>query len=749
MVMLSISEWAANFDVTARPWLILGKGPSYAYIREICQTAYHICSLNHVVRELPVTLAHVIDLDVVRDCADAIVLNGRYLVMPWHPHVKFRASPKTLMEYIPEIPVLQRLEAEGRLLCYNATTAGRYTPYPGAPHVKVRFFSAEAALNVLVACGARTVRSLGVDGGNSYSHAFGDLHGRTLLRNGRESFDAQFQTIAETIRRSGILYAPLYMEAPARVFVGTDQTQMLACRVLEFSIKKHASMTVEVTPIDNAGLPVPKDATRQARTGFSFCRFKIPALCNFSGRGIYLDADMLVLADIADLWSRPFEGADLLFAEQSSAQGRLPQYSVLVLNCSNLQWDAQDIVSGLDQGRYDYTQLMHEFCILPPERKRALLPSEWNSLEHYEPGTTRLLHYTDMPNQPWVSDRNPNRKLWFSYLREAISEGFISEDFLYEEIARGHVAPALPRWIRLREPSNMNRLMANWTPPYRRFSKSVKTSREPDPETADIGNQSHLFSKIAGRLRHIVNARHWMSRTSMLQSSATRIKVPMSARPFSHSAPFADSEAERVPLVHVFRQAALNWISTQRTSSSTMVAAECGIYKGHAVIACAKIAQDLGIPLRLFALDSFSGLPELSEADLRLAPQKARYRYTTLFADVSLAEVERRCAENRVSSSVILVPGLFSHTLPALPEQKYHFINIDCDLFEPHLECLEYFYPRMCQGGVIFFDDYHSADFPMAREAIDNFMSSKPERLFHLRYGPDGVNGTKCFFIKY
>ena len=55
----------------------------------------------------------------------------------------------------------------------------------------------------------------------------------------------------------------------------------------------------------------------------------------------------------------------------------------------------------------------------------------------------------------------------------------------------------------------------------------------------------------------------------------------------------------------------------------------------------------------------------------------------------------------------------------------------------------------MVKGGVLFFDDYHSIDFPMASKAIDQFMSDKPEQLLHLRFGDDGPNITKSFFVKY
>jgi len=101
-----------------------------------------------------------------------------------------------------------------------------------------------------------------------------------------------------------------------------------------------------------------------------------------------------------------------------------------------------------------------------------------------------------------------------------------------------------------------------------------------------------------------------------------------------------------------------------------------------------------------------------------------------------------------VAESIELVEGVFSDTLQRLPDQHYDFVNIDCDLYEGHMQCLEYFYPRTKPGGTIFFDDYHSTTFPMARRAADDFLKGRSEQLFHIRFGDDEVNHTKAFLTK-
>lgn len=436
-----------------RPWLILGKGPTFHSRHRFDLRSYETLGLNHVCRETAVTVAHAIDLDVVEQCGDAIARNAQVLVMPWRPHVRSGRSrawrtgcPTTLSNLTVEQlaaqhPMLRRLDEEGRLLWYNLSTAGSAVR-GGSPIVLVRYFSAEAALNLLATAGVRHVRSLGVDGGTEYSPEFADLADTTRLVNGRDDFDVQFGEIARTLLRTGISYAPLDIDRPMQVYVAGSEPQMLPLRVLEYSIRKHASLDVAVHAIDDAGapIPLPKDACNRPRTPFSFQRFLVPALSGFQGRAIYLDSDMQVFKDIRRLWTLPFAGADVL-AAPASATSRLPQFSVMVLNCARLRWDIHTIVDALDTGRLTYEQLMHKLAITG--RVRVDVPPEWNSLEAFHPQKTALLHYTDMSTQPWLSKANRLGFLWTRDLFDALDAGFIPAHEVESHIRAGHVRPSL------------------------------------------------------------------------------------------------------------------------------------------------------------------------------------------------------------------------------------------------------------------------------------------------------------------
>jgi hypothetical protein len=446
--MRSFFEWFAESGFRPdEPWLILGKGPSFSKRDAFDLKPYRLLSINHAVREQPVTAAHVIDADVIDACADVIEKNAKVVVMPWYPHVKNGPGTKTLDELARENPVLGRLDRAGKLLWYNLGT-GR-AARDGSPVVPVKFFSGEAVLNLLAEAGVRRVRSLGVDGGASYSPSFDDLKDKTLLANKWKTFDQQFAGMAKTLARTGIDYAPLTIPSPIRVFVAATEKEMLPVRVLEYSIKKHTPMTVEVLPLCRAGLeiPVPKSPENAARTPFSFQRFLIPALTDFQGRGIYLDADMQVFRDFTNLWTRPLDDAEILTVGDTGDGSRRPQFSVMVLNCDLLRWDIRAIVDGLDRGRMTYEQLMYDMAVATTIRTD--LEREWNSLERYEEGKTALLHYTDMPTQPWVYADHPLGHLWVRDLLEAIDLGVIPLAFVEEEARKGHVRPSLP--VQLRE----------------------------------------------------------------------------------------------------------------------------------------------------------------------------------------------------------------------------------------------------------------------------------------------------------
>lgn len=458
--MQELTEWARSIRFPVKPWLILGKGPTFSQRNEFDLSSYNLISLNHAVVQQRVDIAHVVDLDVIDDCGEALLRNSRFVVLPRHPHLMFRPTAARLEDFVTHIPVLAELDRDERLIWYNAATGPRDGD---APVVDLRYFSSEAALGIVAHLGATTVRSLGVDGSRSYSAAFDSYRDKTLLQNDQPSFNPQFRELDRIAAKHGVQYRPLI--GPLRIFVGVDPAQRVAAEVLEHSLHAHASVPIRVDHLDQQIDRTPRDPRSRPRTPFSFNRFLIPSLMGYEGSALYLDSDMLVFDDVAELFSLPFGSHSVLCTNQPSPPaewrnhpdfkaGR--QFSVMLIDCERARWDLDDVISKLDSGALSYEDLMFDLALVPPAEIGDTIPDHWNHLERFVPGETKLLHYTVVPTQPWRSTTNPLRPLWLDAFRGAVEVGAVdrgalitaARDGLVEQdlvdLAEGVESPPVP-----------------------------------------------------------------------------------------------------------------------------------------------------------------------------------------------------------------------------------------------------------------------------------------------------------------
>ena len=232
------------------------------------------------------------------------------------------------------------------------------------------------------------------------------------------------------------------MEEPVRVFVGAHATEKLPLMVLEYSIRRHTPLSVEFRTIDNSLAPAPTDPRFLPYTNFSYGRFAIPKEAGYQGRAIYMDSDMIVFRDIAEIWGAPFDGAKILVervTDQTRGKGRLT--AVMLMDCGALRWDPAEIVARLGTD-YDYTQLMSILPLLEEGDLQDRLPVGWNSLDELT-DETRLLHYTKIKTQPWVYPAHPLGHVWVDEVRRMLAENALDAATVRQEVANGHVRPSL------------------------------------------------------------------------------------------------------------------------------------------------------------------------------------------------------------------------------------------------------------------------------------------------------------------
>lgn len=104
---------------------------------------------------------------------------------------------------------------------------------------------------------------------------------------------------------------------------------------------------------------------------------------------------------------------------------------------------------------------------------------------------------------------------------------------------------------------------------------------------------------------------------------------------------------------------------------------------------------------------------------------------TSGFSDTSLERVKRFVGE---SANTFYCVGDFPESAVHVPnEEKFAFVNFDCDLEAPIRLGLEFCYPRLSSGGIILIYDYKSGwKWPGVKRAVDGFLKDKPERLILL-----------------
>lgn len=162
------------------------------------------------------------------------------------------------------------------------------------------------------------------------------------------------------------------------VYVGVDPRQPLSYNVLQHSIQRYRSEPVAVIPLKLSELPI----TRRGLTEFTYSRFLVPWLSGYAYQSVFMDADIVVRGDIAEL----FRCVDLTCAVQvMQEQARFEWASVMLFNnhkCQNLTPEyVQDEANNL----FD----------LAWASKIGTLPPEWNHCVGYtEPKDAKLYHYT-------------------------------------------------------------------------------------------------------------------------------------------------------------------------------------------------------------------------------------------------------------------------------------------------------------------------------------------------------------------
>jgi len=92
------------------------------------------------------------------------------------------------------------------------------------------------------------------------------------------------------------------------------------------------------------------------------------------------------------------------------------------------------------------------------------------------------------------------------------------------------------------------------------------------------------------------------------------------------------------------------------------------------------------------------------------------------FKDTSHSLVSARI--QRITPYFSIIKGLFpSSATTSMGREKFILVLIDCDLYLPIADSLEFFRHRMLPSGIILVHDYNSPYYQGAAQAVDEFCS--------------------------
>lgn len=218
-----------------------------------------------------------------------------------------------------------------------------------------------------------------------------------------------------------------------RCVIGFDQREAAAWHVCVQSIIKHASVPVSITPLTLNSLkwfPNHPNGTN----AFITSRYLAPSLFDFAGWALFLDSDIILRCDIADLWARRDEryAVQLVKHRYTTRHGRkyvgspieadnvpypMKNYSsVMLMNCGH---SAMRVLSPGYVSR-STSQHLHRFEWLD-ESLIGELPADYNHLvgEHARNDDAKVVHHTlGIPGFAHYVDSEHSRE-WHRLLLEA------------------------------------------------------------------------------------------------------------------------------------------------------------------------------------------------------------------------------------------------------------------------------------------------------------------------------------------
>jgi O-methyltransferase len=160
--------------------------------------------------------------------------------------------------------------------------------------------------------------------------------------------------------------------------------------------------------------------------------------------------------------------------------------------------------------------------------------------------------------------------------------------------------------------------------------------------------------------------------------------------------------------------------------------AEVGVYKGK----FARYINEYFPDRRFYLFDTFEGF---DKKDVQVEKEKNFSSGAQDFSDTSVESVLSRMP---IRDKCLPRKGFFPETAKDINE-AFVFVSLDADLYAPIYNGLQFFYPKLVNGGYIFVHDFNNSQYMGARKAVEEFCSEK-----NIHYVPIPDSGGSAIITK-
>ena len=192
---------------------------------------------------------------------------------------------------------------------------------------------------------------------------------------------------------------------PIPIFVGYDPREAIAYHTCVNSIIRNSSQPVAIVPVALNLFREYSETHTDGSNHFIYTRFLVPYLMQHEGWAVFIDGDMIVRGDIAELWNLRQLDKDVMVVKHDYKTRMTEKYlgaknedypcknwsSVILWNCNShpnrrLTPEFVQKATGAELHRFSWIE----------DRRIGELPPEWNWLpDEYGPNPdAKLLHYT-------------------------------------------------------------------------------------------------------------------------------------------------------------------------------------------------------------------------------------------------------------------------------------------------------------------------------------------------------------------